>query len=110
MYSNYLSGNFRAGIEENFDADFRVKHYKEQGFTGFDIQEFEALFSNKPVQKVALAGTDSVLELAEQTPSFYLSDEDFELFAEYHLKTCETRELLGSHSHLLYICRKDQQR
>ncbi len=110
MYSNYLSGNFRAGIEENFDKDFRVKHYKEQGFTGFDIQEFEALFSNKPVQKVALAGTDSVLELAEQTPSFCLSDEDFELFAEYHLKTCETRELLGSHSHLLYICRKDRQR
>ncbi len=109
MYSNYLSGNFRAGMEENFDKDFRVKHYKEQGFTGFDIQEFEALFSNKPVQKIALAGTDSVLKLAEQTPGFCLSDEDFKLFAAYHLKTCETRELLGSHSHLLYICRKDRQ-
>lgn len=110
MYSNYLSGNFRAGMEENFDKDFRVKHYKEQGFTGFDIQEFEALFSNMPVQKIALAGTDSLLELAEQTPNFCLSDEDFELFAEYHLKTCERRELLGSHSHLLYICRKNRQR
>lgn len=110
MYSNYLSGNFRAGMEENFDKNFRVKHYNEQGFTGFDIQEFEAMFLNKPVQKIALAGTDSVLELAEQTPGFCLSDEDFKLFAEYHLKTCETRELLGSHSHLLYICRKDRQR
>ena len=110
MYDNYLSDNFRAGLEENFDADFRVRHFKEQGFTGFDIQEFEALFSNKPVQNIALAGTDSVLELAEQAPDFHLSDEDFKLFAEYHLKTCETRELLGSHSHLLYICRKNCQR
>lgn len=109
MYCNYLSGSFRAGLEENFDADLRVRHFKEQGFTGFDIQEFEALFSHKPVQKIALAGTDSVLELAEQAPSFHLSDEDFKLFADYHLKTCETRELLGSHSHLLYICRKDRQ-
>ncbi len=57
---------------------------------------------------IALAGTDSVLELAERTPGFHLADEDFKLFAEYHLKTCETRELLGSHSHLLYIGRKDQ--
>ena len=110
MYSHYLSGNFRAGFEENFDTDFRVKHYKEQGFTGFDIQEFEALFTNKPVQKIALTGTDSVLELAEQTPAFCMSDEDFKLFADYHLKTCETRELLGNHSHLLYICKKDCQR
>lgn len=109
MYDNYLSGNFRAGLEENFDADYRVKHFKEQGFTGFDIAEFEALFSQKPVQKIALAGTDSVLELAEKATDFCLSDEEFNLFAEYHLKTCETRELLGSQTHLLYICRKNTQ-
>lgn len=109
MYDNYLSGNFRAGLEENFDGDYRVKHFKEQGFTGFDISEFEALFSEKPVWKIALAGTDSVLELAEKAADFHLSDEDFSLFAEYHLKTCETRELLGSQTHLLYICRKNTQ-
>lgn len=107
LYDNYLSGNFKIGLEENFDSDYRVRHFKEQKFTGFDIAEFEALFSKKPVQKIALAGTDSVLELAEKAADFYLSDADFSLFAEYHLKTCETRELLGSHAHLLYICRKD---
>lgn len=106
MYNNYLYGNFRAGMEENFDADFHVRHFAEQFFTGFDIEEFEELFSQKPVQKIALAGTDSVLELAENVTSFELSDEDFRLFFEYHLKTCEKRELLGNQSHLLYICRK----
>lgn len=106
MYVNYLQGNFRSGMEENYDADYRVRHFKEQGFTGFDIQEFENLFTDKPVQKIALAGTDSVLELAEETAGFQLSDDDFQLFADYHLQTCEMRELLGSQSHLLYICRK----
>lgn len=60
------------------------------------------------MQKIALAGTDSLLELAEKTDNFQMSDEDFQLFAEYHLRTCEKRELLGSQTHLLYICRKDR--
>lgn len=106
LYNNYLLGNFQEGIEENFDADFHVRHFTEQGFTGFDIKEFEELFSEKPVQKIALAGTDSVLELAEKAHVLHLSDEDFRLFSEYHLKTCERRELLGTQTHLLYICRK----
>lgn len=106
MYNNYLLGNFREGIDENFDADFQVRHFKEQGFTGFDIKEFEELFAEKSVQKIALAGTDSVLELAEKAHVMDLSDEDFRLFSEYHLKTCEKRELLGTQTHLLYICRK----
>lgn len=106
MYNNYLFGNFRAGMEENFDADFQVRHFTEQWFTGFDINEFEELFSEKPVQKIALAGTDSVLELAEKAHVMNMSDEDFRLFSEYHLKTCENRELLGTQTHLLYICRK----
>lgn len=106
MYNNYLLGNFREGINENFDADFQARHFKEQWFTGFDIKEFEELFSDKPVQKIALAGTDSVLELAEKAHVMDLSDEDFRLFSEYHLKTCEKRELLGTQTHLLYICKK----
>lgn len=106
MYNNYLLGNFREGMEENFDGDFQVRHFKEQWFTAFDIKEFEELFSEKPVQKIALAGTDSILELAEKAHALHLSDEDFRLFSEYHLKTCEKRELLGTQTHLLYICRK----
>lgn len=106
LYNNYLAGNFKRGLEENYDPKYRVRHFKEQVFTGFDIEEFEALFAEKTTQKLALVGTDSILELAQQAKGFQLPDEDFRLFAEYHLQTCEKRELLGSQSHLLYICRK----
>lgn len=70
LFVNYLQCNFRSGMEENYDAGYRVRHFQEQGFTGFDIQEFENLFAEKPVQKIALAGTDSVLELAEAKADF----------------------------------------
>lgn len=108
LYVNYFSGNFQKGMKDYYDSNGSVKHFKEQGFTGFDIEEFENLFAGKPVQKLALAGTDSVLELAERTNGFQMSEEDFELFVKYHLATCEKRELLGSQTHLLYMCRKNR--
>ena len=37
--------NWAKGQEENFTDDYRVKHFKEQLFTGYDITEFENLFS-----------------------------------------------------------------
>mgnify|MGYP003296562490 CR=1 FL=1 len=63
-------------------------------------------FAEKPVQKLAVAGVDSVLELAQERSDFVMSDEEFAAFVKYHLNFCEKRELLGGSSHLLYICRK----
>ena len=107
LFDNYLQGDLRAGIEENFTEDYRVKHFTEQLFTGFNVDEFETLFRNKPVEWIATVATDSILELAEGREDFAMSDEDFAAFAKYHLHNCEKRELLGCSSHLLYICRKN---
>lgn len=106
LFSNYLSDNLRAGIEENFTEDYHVKHFTEQLFTGFNVDEFEALFRNKPVDWVTTVATDGILELAEGRADFVMLDEDFRAFAKYHLHNCEKRELLGCSNHLLYICKK----
>lgn len=107
MYDNYLNGNLAAGIEENFDDSYKVKHFEEQLFTGYDIVEFEQLFEIHKVKYLTTVAVDSILELSEGRSDFKMSDEEFELFVKYHLATCEKRELLGSSSHLLYICKKD---
>ena len=106
MYDNYLKGNVRVGIDENFTEEYQVKHFTEQLFTGFNVDEFEALFNNMPVEWITTVATDGALELAEGRTDFIMSDKDFADFAEYHFKNCEKRELLGSSSHLLYVCRK----
>ena len=108
MHDDYLQGNFVEGLKENFTEDFKVKHYTEQLFTGFYIDEFEALFDTLHVKHITTIATDSILELAEMTKNFAMSDEDFELFTKYHLHNCERREYLGSSSHLLHICQKEQ--
>lgn len=106
MYANYFYGNWTAGQEENFTDDYRVRHFKEQLFTGYDVTEFERLFQKKPVDWLTTAGVDGMLEAIEERPDFSLSDEDFKALAEWYLAFSEKRELLGNNSHLLYICRK----
>lgn len=107
LFNNYFNGNLIEGLDENFDNDYKIKHFEEQLFTGYDIAEFEHLFDEKNVQYLTTVAVDNVLELAEDRNDFNMSDEDFEQFAQFHLATCEKRELLGNSSHLLYICRKD---
>ena len=106
MYSNYLCNNFCAGLKENYTEDYQVLHFLEQGFTGYDIQEFESLFDNKNTEYITTLSVDSILELIEQRNDFHMSDEDFDAFVKYHLAHCEKRELLGASNHLLYLCKK----
>ncbi len=106
MYANYLYGNWGEGQEENFTKDYEIRHFKEQMFTGYDIPEFEALFTDKPVDWITTAGVDCFLEAVQLRPDFSFSDEDFEKFKKWYLNFAEKRELLGSTNHLLYICRK----
>lgn len=106
MYANYFYGNWTAGQKENFTDDHKVRHFKEQLFTGYDVTEFEGLFQKKPVDWLTTTGVDGLLEPIEERPNFSLSDEDFKALAEWYLAFSEKRELLGNTLHLLYICRK----
>ena len=104
--NNYLRGNLREGLEENFTPDWQVRHFQEQLFTAFEVSEFEALFRELPVTQLTVAAADGILELAEGRSDFAMSDEEFEAYAQYHLQFCEKREFLGASSHLLHLCRK----
>ncbi|MBQ9827290.1 MAG: class I SAM-dependent methyltransferase [Lachnospiraceae bacterium] len=106
MYGYYLCGNWAEGQDENFTEDNKVRHFKEQLFTGYDVTEFEDLFKSRPVDRITTVGVDGLLETVEKRPDFSIRDEDFEAFAEWYLAFSEKRELLGHTSHLLYICRK----
>ena len=106
MYANYLQGNWDAGQKENFTEDYRIRHFKEQLFTGYDVTEFEKLFEKKPVEWITTAGVDGILEPIEDRDDFSIPDQDFDAFAAWYLHFAEKRELLGNTNHLLYICRK----
>ena len=106
MYANYFYGKWAWGQKENFTDDYRVKHFKEQLFTGYDVTEFEALFHKKPVEWITTTGVDGLIEPIEKRSDFSMTDDDFKALSEWYLHFSEKRELLGNTNHLLYICRK----
>ena len=106
MYSNYFYGNWEEGQEENFTDDYRIRHFKEQLFTGYDIAEFEQLFDNKDVTWITTTGVDGLLEPIEHRSDFSFSEESFKKLSDWYLHFSEKRELLGNTNHLLYICRR----
>ena len=108
MYANYFYGNWAEGQAENFTDDYQVRHFREQLFTGYDVTEFEALFRGKPVEWLTTTGVDGLLEAIEKRPDFSMTDEEFKALAKWYLAFSEKRDLLGSTSHLLYICRKQE--
>jgi len=106
MYSNYFYRNWALGQEENFTIDNTVRHFKEQLFTGYDINEFENLFKEKSVTWVTTTGVDGLIEPIEHRADFAISEADFKKLSDWYLLNSEKRELLGNTNHLLYICKK----
>ena len=106
LYSNFLKGNFDAGLKINLDENYKPMHFENQVFTAFEVSDFEKLFKNKAVKYITTAGTDSILELAENRKDFKMGDHDFNEFYKYHISCCERRELLAASNHLLYVCKK----
>ncbi len=108
MNNNYVCsqcGSFIDGFNENFTENLENRHFAEQLFTGFDIVEFEQLLAKAPLEIKTIVSTDGILELAEGRKDFGLEGENFDKYVKYHLAFCEKRELLGSSSHLLAVCR-----
>ena len=106
MYSNYFYGNWSKGQEVNFTDDNKVRHFKEQLFTGYDILEFENLFKDKNVKYITTTGVDGLIEPIEHRADFEISDDDFKRLSDWYMSYSEKRELLGNTNHLLYICKK----
>lgn len=106
LFDNYLNGTLLDGIKENFTENYKIRHFEEQLFTGYDIVEFEELFTDKSVEHLNTVAVNGILELAEKRIDFAMSDEEMEAFAKLWLAVCEKREMLGTSGHLLYICKK----
>ena len=81
MYADYFYGNWAYGQELNFTEDYKVKHFKEQLFTGYEVTEFEQLFQEKPVEWITTTGVDGLLEPIEKRPDFDIPEKDFQAFA-----------------------------
>lgn len=72
----------------------------------YSPNEIDEMMTRFPVSKVANIATDGIgILLREMVDSF--SDEEFEVWLNYHMQTCKELSLLGYSNHGLYICREN---
>ena len=91
--------------EELIDKDFHIKSKSDDLYSMVrleDINKYNKLSGLKRKKIVAQDGPSDYIRKVINS----LSEEEFNLFIEYHLKTCERKELLGASSHILDIVEK----
>ena len=92
-------------LKEICDENWNVPKIKEEVFATFKVDDFSNLIKNFNIKSLETIATDGVAEiLSESINSF--SDEEFSIFMDYHMKTCNRRDLIGYSSHILEIVEK----
>lgn len=90
------------------DADFNFKPIQDEIFYTTNVKDFENMVNKENVTKVMGVSADGLSELlAEQIDRF--SEDEFNAYLSYHLARCEREELFGYSSHMLYICKKNEE-
>lgn len=93
------------GKGKDFDQNYKMINYPEGLFAAFYIHEFKEIMAKYDVEYLKNIASDGMSEhFAEKIDS--LTDEEFNVWLDYHYSTCEREELQGYSNHMLYICRK----
>jgi len=108
LHFGLVKGNLLR-IKDMVDSEYRFKDDPKEIFTAFYVDEFEKLMKQFSCDHLHSVATDGVAtsvndELIETVDK--LSDDEFQIWLDYHLKTCERRDLQGYSSHMLHICKK----
>lgn len=99
---------------------FKDNHYKEiknKLTDDYHIDDPESLYFQVRIKDIdelnQLSNLESICRFAQDGPSDYMrsyinnmDEETFNGFIEYHLKTCEAKELLGASSHVVDVLKK----
>lgn len=92
-------------LKQICDENWNVPKLAEEVFSSYKISEFDNLMDRFDINKLETIATDGI---APQMPSYInnLNEEEFEIFLDYHLKTCNRKDLMGYSCHILEIVEK----
>lgn len=88
-----------------FDENYKFYDKPEEIFTTFNIDEFNKLMDNYPIENISTVATDGLNSILRDYVNI-LDDEEFKVWLDYHYKSCEKKDLIGYSSHALYIGKK----
>lgn len=101
-----LGGNLKYGRDNKlFDDKFEIVSSPSEIFRTFYIDDIEDIMSANGIKKVTDVSTSGLAPHFKEVFN-ELSDEEFEIWKDYHYSSCEKREVQGYSTHMLYIGKK----
>lgn len=97
-------GNLKR-LKEICDDNWNMPKLKEEIFATFKVDDFSKLMKKYEVKELETVATDGFApNMADYINK--MTDEEFEIFLDYHLKNCKRKDLMGYSSHILEIVEK----
>lgn len=102
----FKEGNVKACIEKGMlTDDFHCRTRQEDLYDYVRIEDIERLAVAAGLERVKLIAADGAANYMRPVLK-EMDEETFQMFLDYHLATCERRELLGASAHTVDILEK----
>ena len=102
----FIDGNIKNSIENNLvDNDYKITPKITDLYSFVRLEDINYLKDITGLKRVKIINQDGATEYIKKDIN-KMDEKTFNLFYEYHLKTCERKELLGAGRHILDILQK----
>ena len=102
----FIDNNIKESINNNLiNNDYKITPKENDLYSFVRIEDIDYLKDQVNLKREIIISQDGSAEYIKKTIN-KMDDETFKLYLDYHFKTCERKELLGSGRHILDILKK----
>ena len=104
IYHGFIEG-FIKEDKNNLDNSFKILKDNDNLYSYVRLEDIDYLKDKCNLKRVKIVNQDGPSEYIKNIVN-KMDDETYKLFLDYHLSTCERKELLGAGRHILDILEK----
>lgn len=105
VVSNFLKKHRLLELKKLSDENYKLIDKVEEIFNNFYVEEFNNLMNKYNIEHITSFATEGLSYIMKEYVND-LSEEEFNIWVDYHLKNCERKELLSYSTHVIYIGKK----
>ena len=103
----FIDNNIKESIKENLvDENYKITPKVNDLYSFVRIEDIDYLKEKVNLKREIIISQDGPSEYIKKTIN-KMDNETFKIYLDYHFKTCERKELLGSGRHILDILKKE---
>lgn len=93
-------------VSEISNDTFEIPDIPEEIFSTFYVDEFDKMMSKYNIKHITNFGQEGLSTVMRDYVN-ELSEEEFNIWIDYNLKTCERKDMIGTSTHVVYVGKKN---